>query len=126
QLKTQDGGLVSAQHDALGLYSIEFEAPDRLLFCENESNFVRLFGASSGEPYRKDAFHEYLIEGRAEAVNPAGEGTKTAGLYRRMIPAGGNVIVRVRLRAGPNGSDAFADFDDTIKQRIAEADLFYG
>src|SRR5260370_10423557 len=125
QLKAQDGGLVFAQHDALGLHSLEFEAPDRLLFCENESNFVRLFGASSGEPYRKDAFHEYLIEGRAEAVNPPGEGTKTAGPYRRMIPAGGNGTVRVRLRAGEHGADGFADFDDIIKQRIAQADLFY-
>ena len=30
----------------------------------------------------KDAFHDYVVHGRAEAVNHAGEGTKTAGLYR--------------------------------------------
>jgi Mannosylglycerate hydrolase MGH1-like glycoside hydrolase domain len=124
-LKDQGNGLVLAQHDELGVYSIQFEAPDRLLFCENESNFVRLFGLTSGEPYRKDAFHEYIVAGRNNAINPAGEGTKTAGLYRRVIPAGGNVVIRVRLRAGEDATDALADFNDILNQRIAEADAFY-
>jgi hypothetical protein len=43
-LKLQGDGLVQAQHDKLGVYAIEFEAPDRLLFCDNETNFARLFG----------------------------------------------------------------------------------
>jgi hypothetical protein len=124
-LKDRGSGLVIAEHDQLGCYSIQFETPDRLLFCENETNFVRVFGASSGEPYRKDAFHEYVVGGRKEAVNPAGEGTKAAGLYRRVIPAGGSAVVRVRLRAGEPAADAFAGFDDVFKQRIAETDAFY-
>jgi hypothetical protein len=86
---------------------------------------VRVFGTSSGEPYRKDAFHEYVIGGRKDAVNPAGEGTKVAGLYRRVVPAAGNVVIRARLRAGEPAQDAFNRFDDTFKGRIAEADAFY-
>jgi Mannosylglycerate hydrolase MGH1-like glycoside hydrolase domain len=124
-LKDQGKGVVAAEHAALGSYTIQFEAPDRLLFCENETNFVRLFGATSGEPYRKDAFHEYIVGHRADAVNPAGEGTKTAGLYRRTIPAGGNVVVRVRLCAGQPATGGLAARDDLFKQRIAEADAFY-
>jgi Mannosylglycerate hydrolase MGH1-like glycoside hydrolase domain len=124
-LKDHGNGLVLAQHEGLGVYSIEFETPDRLLFCENETNFVRLFGASSGDPYRKDAFHEYVIGGRAEAVNPAGQGTKAAGLYRRLVPAGGSVIVRVRLRAGEHGAGALPDGDGIFQQRIAETNVFY-
>jgi hypothetical protein len=124
-LKDHGSGLVLAEHDQLHSPSIQFETPDRLLFCENETNFVRLFGASSGEPYRKDAFHEYIIGGRKEAVNPVGEGTKAAGLYRRVIPAGGTATVRVRLRAGEPAAHAFAQFDDLFKERIAEADAFY-
>ena len=92
-LKDQGAGMVLAQHDDLGIYSIQFEAADRLLFCENESNFVRLFGAKA-QGHFKDAFHDYVINGRAEAVNPAGQGTKTAGLYRRTVPARGNIVIR--------------------------------
>ena len=42
----------------------------------------RLFGVENLAPYVKDAFHEYLIRGRQDAVNPAETGTKAAALYR--------------------------------------------
>jgi hypothetical protein len=60
-LRDAGGGLVLAQHDELGAFSIQFEAPDRLLFCENESNFPRLFGFGPAQGPFKDAFHEYLV-----------------------------------------------------------------
>jgi hypothetical protein len=124
-LRDQGNNIVLAEHDELGRYSIQLEAPDLLLFCENETNFARVFSTSSGEPYRKDAFNEYVIGGRKDAVSPAGEGTKIAGLYRRVVSAAGNVVIRVRLRAGKPAQDAFAGFDDMFKGRIAEADAFY-
>jgi hypothetical protein len=123
-LKEHDAGVVLAQHDELGTYSIQFEAADGLLFCDNETNFPRLFGGKS-QGHFKDAFHEYVIHGRSEAINPAGEGTKTAGLYRRIVPARGNISLRVRLRAGDHRPDAFTDFDDIFSRRMAEADAFY-
>ena len=58
-------------------------------------------------------------------MNPAGEGTKTAGLYRRTVPARGNIVVRVRLRAGEHHPDALIDLDDIFSSRIAETDAFY-
>ena len=64
----------------------------RLLFTENETNTRRLFGAENWTPYVKDAFHEYLIHGRTDAVNPGQVGTKAAALYRLEIPAGGEVV----------------------------------
>ena len=52
----------------------------------------------------KDAFHDYVVHGRTDAVNPAGNGTKAAGLYLRTVPERGSVTVRVRLRAGEQRS----------------------
>ena len=124
-LQDRGAGLALAQHEELGTYSIEFEAADRLLFCDNESNFARLFGSSPAPGHFKDAFHDYVVHGRTEAVNAAGNGTKAAGLYLRTVPARSSVTVRVRLRAGDQRSGAFVDFDDIFSQRIAEADLFY-
>ena len=99
-LQDRGAGLVLAQHEELGTYSIEFEAADRLLFCDNESNFARLFGSSPAPGHFKDAFHDYVVHGRTEAVNAGGNGTKAAGLYLRTVPARSSVTVRVRLRAG--------------------------
>ena len=48
----------------LGTYAIAFEAPDRLLFCDNETQFARLFGISGAQGYCKDAFHEFVVHGR--------------------------------------------------------------
>lgn len=118
-------GVVRAQHEELGTYSIAFDAPDRLLFCDNESNMSRLFGVSGANGYYKDAFHEYVVHGRTDAVNPASEGTKAGGLYLRTIPPGGNTTVRVRLQAGEPRSDSFIGFDDVVTRRIAEAEAFY-
>ena len=41
------------------------EGEPPLLFTENETNFKRLFGVDGPAPYMKDAFHEYLIHGKA-------------------------------------------------------------
>jgi hypothetical protein len=124
-LKDRGDGLALAQHDELGAYCIEFEAADRLLFCDNETNFGRLFGVSSAQGHFKDAFHEYVIGGRSGAVNSAGEGTKAAALYLRTVPAGGNIIVRVRLRADHDRADSLFGFDDVFTRRIGETDAFY-
>ena len=124
-LQEQRGSRVRVQHEQLGVYAIAFEAANRLLFCENETNFARVFGVSGAHGYCKDAFHDYVIHGRSEAVNPAGEGTKAAGLYLRAIPPRGSTTIRVRLRAGEPRMDAFIGFDDIVTQRKGEADAFY-
>src|SRR5262249_53169600 len=124
-LQDQGDGSVLAQHHELGTCSIQFEAADRLLFCDNESNVRRLFGVSGGQGHFKDAFHEYIVHRRTDAVNVSGEGTKVAGLYRRTVPSGGAITVRMRLRAGAPRAAGFADFDTVFTQRIAEADAFY-
>jgi hypothetical protein len=124
-LQDQGAGLLLAQHDQLGTYNIRFEAADRLLFSDNESNFARLFGVGATREHFKDAFHEYVVHGRTEAVNAAGKGTKAAGLYLRAVPGRGSITVRIRLCAGDPRAGAFIGFDDVFSRRIAETDAFY-
>src|SRR6187200_975485 len=124
-LQDHGAGLVSAHHEELGAYTIEFEGADRLLFCDNETNFTRLFGDEPAPGHFKDAFHDYVIHGRTEAVNAGGNGTKVAGLYLRTVPARSSVTVRVRLRAGDQRVGAFVGFDDVFSRRIAETESFY-
>ena len=98
-----------------------------LLFTENETNSARLFGVPNANPYVKDAFHEYLVHGNQEAVNPEGWGTKAAAHYQHEVPAGGEFRVQLRLYsqeeapADPLG----AEFDEIFDLRIREADEFY-
>src|SRR5262245_53425558 len=46
------------------------------LFTANETNAQRLFGASNLTPYVKDAFHERVVRGRPDAVDPQEQGSK--------------------------------------------------
>ena len=59
-----------------------------LLFTENETNTQRLFGTPNRSPYVKDGINNYVVEGKAGAVNPAKRGTKAAAHYRLTLASG--------------------------------------
>jgi hypothetical protein len=91
----------------------------QLLFTENETNAQRLFGAPNNSPFVKDAFHEFVVNGRSVAINPQKTGTKAAAHYRMEIPAGGQVTMRFRLYGGDHALDRPLDreFDAMFEQR---------
>src|SRR5204863_9695024 len=106
------------------------------LFTENETNSARLHGYPTGQPFVKDAFHEYVVHGRTDAVNPGQTGTKFAPHYVLKIEPGQSQVVRLRLSAVAGSGDAgqpgstppattFADFDQIFAERMKEADEFY-
>src|SRR4029079_17192908 len=97
---------IEAEHASLGRYQLAADGAPELLFTENETNVHRLFAVANPTPYVKDAFHEYVVHGRREAVNPARTGTKAAALYRLAIPPGDSRVLRLRLRADGEASGA--------------------
>ena len=115
---------ILAEHVSLGKFRLEAPGAAELLFTENETDMQRLFGVESASPYVKDAFHQYVIAGRKESVNPDGEGTKAAALYRLELDAGANATLQLRLAAEDAGSAPAAD--QLFQQRVGEADEFYG
>lgn len=121
-----DDATVAAVHPTLGRMHFEIADPAPLLFTENNTNCAKLFGGTNESPYVKDAFHEYVVNGRAEAVNPANCGTKTAAHYVLDIPAGEQRVLKLRLRHEDSMAHGpWVDFDKVFNQRIAEATAFY-
>jgi Glycosyl hydrolase family 63 C-terminal domain len=102
-------------------------SPAPFLFTENETNTVRLYGIPGAGPYVKDAFHEYLLNGRRDAVNPKPQGTKAAAYYQVSIPSGGQATFQLRLCAEEEAApEPFgSSFDQVFAERIREADAFY-
>jgi hypothetical protein len=104
-LEIDHRGLESDLVEDLGLYRLHASnasdgtAP-RWLFTENETNHEKLFGSRNASKFTKDAFHRFVIEKEAEAINPAQIGTKAAAHYSMRIPAGGSVTIDLRLSAG--------------------------
>ncbi len=97
---------------ALAVHRERDQPPASVRRCRTQSPFV------------KDAFHDFVVQGREDRVNPAGTGTKAAALYRRLIPAGAQTVIRLRLTSeGP--ADLDGDFDQVLALRRQEADQFY-
>jgi hypothetical protein len=119
--------VVAATHPELGALQFHVESDGPLLFTENETNAQRLFGARNPTPYVKDAFHEYVVQGRGDAVNPARTGTKAAAYHVVEVGPGATETLRLRLRAGaPQRSAPFGRaFEDVLRERSEEADAFY-
>lgn len=95
-----------------------------LLFTENETNHMRLFGGPNTSPYVKDGINDAIVHGQEERVNLDRTGTKAAAHFTASIPAGETYTVQVRFTNTEN-KDPFADFEGIFTKRIQEADDFY-
>jgi hypothetical protein len=130
QLTTGAGASTAAvTHPLLGelIFSCEGDVP--LLFTENETNHERLFPGTKNESLHvKDGINDFVVQGKADAVNPGKQGTKVSAHYHVNIGAGQSSVIRVRLtndsvvtRARPFGKT----FDEVFADRLREADEFY-
>jgi len=118
--------VLRAVHRVLPPYWLHCEPPNEVLFTENESNAKRLWKVPNASPYVKDAFHEYVVGGEADAVNPARIGSKAAAHYVFPVDGGETVVVRLRLCARGAMPLPFGPaFDAMFETRRQEADAFY-
>jgi hypothetical protein len=118
------GARLEAQHPSLGHHHVYCDGASTLLFCDNESNAPRLWGAPPATEYPKDGINDRVVNGDPGHVNPAGEGTKAAAWYRFDVPAQGTVEVRLRL-CREILDQPFADFETLFARRRLDADEFY-
>ena len=119
--------VVAASHVDLGGRWLYVEGDVPVLFTENETNDERVFGSPNAGPFVKDGINDFVVHGRANAVNPAGTGTKAAAHRRLTVGPGESAVLRLRLTdAAPSASfEPFAGFDAMLRARGVEADAFY-
>jgi hypothetical protein len=132
EIVLQSAARMRASHVTLGSLTLMAEVDGHAgsptpLFTENETNFERVFGVPNVRPYVKDAFHDYVVHGHRERVNPANTGSKAALHYELVLDPGAEVTIKLRLvRTDELPLDALGTaFDATFAQRIAEADEFF-
>ena len=125
-------GEIEASHATLGRFRLSVApGPDgvipELLFTENETNAARLFGGSNASPFVKDAFHEHVVNGRADAIERECVGTKAAADFRLRVAGGETAVLRLRLTVWSEVSTPRfgEEFERAFAARRAEADAFY-
>ena len=85
-------GALKATHPLLPPLHLFADGAPELLFCENETNVLRLYGIDASG-YFKDGINDFLVRGDTDAVNPAREGSKCGLLYRMTLPPSGGATV---------------------------------
>lgn len=118
-------GCIKAAPWGLPQYHLYCEGSPEFVFTENETNNRKLFNAPNPAPYLKDGFHDYLVNGQKDAVNPNHAGTKAAAVYRRTVAPGETSTVRLRLTQTSLADPFGAEFEKTILNRSKEAEDFY-
>src|SRR6184192_2515514 len=116
--------LVQVQHQELGDSWLACEGTPELLFTENESNAQRLWSTENRTPFVKDGFHETIVDGARDKVNPQGTGTKAAAHYSLIVEPGATQTILLRLSPSRQ-SDPFAGAAEVFATRIREANDFY-
>jgi hypothetical protein len=114
-----------------GVGSSGDDVEPKLMFTDNDTNFVDLYGSSENKTeYVKDAFHKYIVDGEKKTINPQGVGTKSAAWFSFDEDGGvapGDCAV-VRFRLSKKFDEEYLDeelFDNIMEQRRLEADEFY-
>jgi hypothetical protein len=125
RLHIHEPGALRAHHPHLGNFHFILEGNPEVLFTENESNTERLWNYVGPNRFYKDAFHEYLISGKREAVNPEGHGSKSCAVYDLTLDGGESTTLRFRLCAEDSGKLARDTWDGIFEERLREADEFY-
>ncbi len=134
-LSAIDGTVVAIDSEWLGKRYVYFDGLPELLFTENETNNERIFGSPNRTPYVKDAFNEYVVGGRKDAVNPKRTGTKGAANYVLSVAAGSETVIRLRftdqdlllsgVKPEKETDPIFRDFEKVLADRVREADEFF-
>lgn len=122
---------IVAKHSEMPDYQLRCEGATQYLFTDNETNDEKLFHAQNRARYLKDGFHDFLIDGNQDAVNPALVGTKATPVYHKILAPGEEWSVRLRLCSSSSMqktplSEIFGEtFSNIIKVREEECLSYY-
>ncbi|WP_455168704.1 MGH1-like glycoside hydrolase domain-containing protein, partial [Aegicerativicinus sediminis] len=121
-IKKVDKNTIESRSTRNGRYFLYHENGDQL-FCENETNNVRLYNVPNEVKYVKDGINNHVIHGQA-SVNPKKVGSKFAVWHKLTLQPGESKEIRIRLRK-KRVSDPWSDFDSIFEQRKSECETFY-
>lgn len=127
---TEDLSQIYLKKEETGEYLLTCAGSGELLFCENESNYKKLYGGENKNDFVKDGINDFIVNGNRTAVNPENFGTKAAAQYVFEIAAKSCETVYLRLHKSalnnfPTHAEFIEDCDKVFERRIVEADEFY-
>jgi len=115
---------IEVQHRLVGNFNLYAKNAKDLLFCDNKTNFEKLYKSPAQSPYAKDGINDYIINNKKTSINPEATGTKAAVHYEDIIPPNSKKEYRIVFTNNAH-ENPFEDFDTIFQKRIEEANEFY-
>ncbi|MDQ3131766.1 MAG: glucosidase [Acidobacteriota bacterium] len=127
KLFASDSKTIEIENGEIGNYRLICENADELLFCENETNYQKLYGGENKSNYTKDGIGDYVAGGDKTAVNAEQTGTKATAHYVLELQARESKSIYLRLKSDISKPDVEQPInaEEIFQKRIAEADEFY-
>jgi hypothetical protein len=122
--KTNDDNSLKITHTSFGQGNLYSETNSELLFCENETNFKKLYGSKTEQGFTKDGINDYVVDNIKNAINAQQSGTKASFLIQTTFEPQQEQTFRFRLTQG-NIEKPFEKFDEIFNQRVNENNIFY-
>ncbi|CAZ96010.1 glucosidase [Zobellia galactanivorans] len=124
QQKGNTAPYVSVDHSYVGQYNLYFDTPKKILFTENETNMERVFDGTNEHPFKKDLFHDAVINNDFTLAEKNRKGTKCAPLYTLEIAPGETHVIKLRLTKDKLESPLSDTFDSAFALRQEESKNF--
>jgi hypothetical protein len=118
-----DDESICIRHKILGDYNLYIQNANEILFCENETNFQRLYKTPNRSEFTKDGINDYIVHQNKNAIN-TNCGTKAAVNFDVVIESKQSKTFCLRLSSNTN-KNPFVDFGNIFSARIKDADEFY-
>ena len=123
-LLSSNNNEVIIDHRMFPDFKLHADGDSSFLFCDNETNFQKLYGSGNVSDFTKDGINDYLIHKTEHSVNKNSSGTKMSANYDLKIKGGKQAVIKLRIE-NKNNPTPFLDFDKIFTARTKEADLFY-
>lgn len=123
-LSSEDSNHIRIEAKAIEFKNFYAKNSEQLLFCENETNNVKLYHSRNANEFTKDGINNFIISGNSESINEKKTGTKASFLIDDMILAESSRIYEYRL-SDKDFENPFDNFEDLFENRKKEADEFY-
>ena len=121
-IKKRQDGLLVTKSIRNGKYYYYHEG-GKALFCENETNNLKIYNYKDEVNYPKDGINDFIIQG-SDSINPDDYGSKAAVWYHDTIEGGGERTYRSYL-SKKKKTNPWNSFDEVFESRIEETNAFY-
>lgn len=123
EIYLDDHGVMKVNHQHAGHYYLYCDTKSEALFCENETNTLRLYEHFKEGSF-KDGINDYVVFGNPGSINKTHKGTKAAFRCDCKIGPGESNVMRLRLTPQFK-TKPFQQFETLFEKRKKEADQFY-